>query len=268
MLQIYAAHSIKQLNACLNSSTVFQCIIDIVYMSCVGFDLFLLWLDLWSNKTMVQLENKPTADRILMLLKMRGDMTSAMLAQELSITKEGARQQLLKLESSGLIKGTSKSEGVGRPVVYYALSEKGLSRFPDTHAQITVELLRSVKSLLGENALNLLISDREKQTFERYDHELKGERSIEGRLNKLAELRSQEGYMAEWKKENDEYLLIENHCPICAAATECQGFCKAELKNFQDLMGSNYQVERIKHIISDGQRCVYSIRAKGKPASD
>jgi predicted ArsR family transcriptional regulator len=34
------------------------------------------------------------------------------------------------------------------------------------------------------------------------------------------------------EKEGKEYFLIENHCPICAAATECQGFCRAELSNF------------------------------------
>jgi predicted ArsR family transcriptional regulator len=50
--------------------------------------------------------------------------------------------------------------------------------------------------------------------------------------------------MAEWKKEGKEYFLIENHCPICAAATECQGFCRAELSNFQSLLGNEYTVER------------------------
>lgn len=208
------------------------------------------------------MENKSTADRILILLKMNEEMTSSILAEELDISKEGARQQLLKLEARGLIKSFSKSEGVGRPITYYALSDKGLSRFPDSHAQITVELLRSIKSLLGENALNLLISDREKQTFSRYNEDLKGLSSIEARLKRLSELRSEEGYMAELKEEDGTYFLVENHCPICAAATECQGFCRAELKNFRDLMGEDYQVERVKHIISDGQRCVYKIREK------
>lgn len=189
-------------------------------------------------------------------------MTSSLLADELSMTKEGARQHLLKLEKSGLLLSFTKSEGVGRPVTYYSLSDKGLSKFPDSHAQVTVELLQSVKALLGENALDLLISDREKQTFRRYDEDMKGITATEDRLKRLSELRSQEGYMAEWKEENGEYLLIENHCPICAAATECQGFCRAELKNFKDLMGENYEVERVKHIIFGGQRCVYRIREK------
>ena len=202
---------------------------------------------------------KSAADRILMFLKMRGEATSLLISEELSITKEGARKHLLNLAQEGLIEPTVKSEGVGRPSTYYTLTEKGLAQFPDTHAEITVQLLKSVKNLLGENALDLLISDREKNTHDRYEKALAKTKNLEQRLEVLAIARSKEGYMAEWKKEGNDYFLIENHCPICAAATECQGFCRAELSNFQSLLGKEYTVERVDHIISGGQRCVYKI---------
>ncbi len=112
---------------------------------------------------------------------------------------------------------------------------------------------------MGENALDLLISDREKHTYQRYEKALSNASTLEQRLETLTRLRSDEGYMAEWKKSGKEYFLIENHCPICAAATECQGFCRAELRNFRSLIGKEYNVERINHIISDGHRCVYRI---------
>lgn len=202
---------------------------------------------------------KTAIDSALMAIKMSGEITAASLATELGISKEGARQNLLKLAEDGLVQSIVKSERVGRPITYYTLSEKGISRLPDTHAQVTVELLRSVKNLLGENALDLLIGDREKQTYQRYERLLNNASTLEERLEILARVRSDEGYMAEWKKEGAEYFLVENHCPICAAATECQGFCRAELTNFRSLLGQEYKVERIKHIISDGQRCVYRI---------
>ena len=193
---------------------------------------------------------------------MKGTITSAILAEELGVTKEGARQKLLKLEAVGLVHSFAKSEGVGRPITFYELSQKGNAEFPDSHAQITVELLRSIKSLLGENALDLLISDRERQTYGRYSQAMQSAATLKERIDKLAKLRSEEGYMAEWKEEEGTFFLTENHCPICAAATECQGFCRAELKNFRDLIGNDYQVDRVKHIIADEQRCVYKIKAK------
>lgn len=202
---------------------------------------------------------KSAAERILMFLKMRGEATSRLISEELAITKEGARKHLLNLAQEDLIRSVIKSEGVGRPSTYYVLTEKGLAQFPDTHADITVQLLRSVKNLLGENALDLLINDREKNTYQRYEKALSEAKNLEQRLEILSKIRSEEGYMAEWKKEGKEYLLIENHCPICAAAAECQGFCRAELSNFQALIGSEYKVDRIQHILSGGNRCVYKV---------
>lgn len=202
---------------------------------------------------------RDASDRILMFLKMLGQATALLISEELDITKEGARKHLLNLATEGYIQSSQVSEGVGRPTTYYTLTEKGLSKFPDTHADITVQLLKSVKNLLGENALELLINDREKAVYEKYVKEMNKAKTIEKKLEALCEIRTNEGYMAEWKKDKKDFLLIENHCPICAAATECQGFCRSELTNFQMLIGSKYKIERINHIVSGGQRCVYRI---------
>jgi len=210
--------------------------------------------------------NKVSLDKILKFIGSKSEITASLLSEELGMTKEGARLNLLKLAEEGIVQSFVKSEGVGRPITYYSLTEKGVARLPDSHAQVTVELLQSIKKLLGENALDLLIGDREKITLERYEKALGKSSTLEQRLETLALIRSEEGYMAEWKKVDDDYFLIENHCPICAAATECQGFCRAELKNFKSLIGKEYKVERVKHIITDGQRCVY--RISGLDTSD
>ncbi|MFA7494598.1 MAG: MarR family transcriptional regulator, partial [Proteiniphilum sp.] len=120
-------------------------------------------------------------------------------------------------------------------------------------------LLRSVKKLLGENALDLLIGEREQHVYQRYEKEMKAASSIEESLRILTRIRSQEGYMAEWTKADGIYYFTENHCPICAAATECQKFCRAELSNFRQLIGNEFKIERIQHIVSGNHRCVYRI---------
>jgi predicted ArsR family transcriptional regulator len=75
----------------------------------------------------------------------------------------------------------------------------------------------------------------------------------------LAQARDSEGYMAQVQPQGDgSFLLVENHCPICAAARECQGFCRSELALFQRaLPGST--VERAEHLLSGARRCVYKI---------
>src|SRR5437667_164453 len=79
------------------------------------------------------------------------------------------------------------------------------------------------------------------------------------RVERLAEARTREGYMAESQPEGDGYLLVENHCPICAAATTCQGFCRAERDVFEKALGPGVTVERTEHIVGGDRRCAYRI---------
>lgn len=198
-------------------------------------------------------------DQILTFLKMRGEANAQQVAHEFGITKEGARKHLLKLEGAGLIEGEVRKEGVGRPISVFSLTEKGLGRFPDSHAAVTVQLLQSVKKLLGENALDLLINDRENSTYHSYKKDMEHSSGLEEKLSILTKKRTEEGYMAQWKKEGDSYYLIENHCPICAAAKECQLFCRSELKNFRELLGQGYDIKRVEYMLEEGNRCVYKI---------
>ncbi len=55
------------------------------------------------------------------------------------------------------------------------------------------------------------------------------------------------------------WILAENHCPICAAARACQGFCRYELDMFCELLGPDVVVERVEYILSGGRRCAYRI---------
>jgi len=85
--------------------------------------------------------------------------------------------------------------------------------------------------------------------------------SLKERLQQLARVRSEEGYMAEVRPDGSGgFLFIENHCPICAAATACQGFCTTELDLFRTVLGPGASVERTEHIISGDRRCVYKVR--------
>ena len=114
--------------------------------------------------------------------------------------------------------------------------------------------------------MDKLISDREQQTERAYGAALEGHDDLEARVSELAAIRSREGYMAEWERLDDgTYLLAENHCPICAAATECQGLCRAELLVFQSVLGPEVHVERAEHILAGARRCAYRISPKGGP---
>ncbi|MEF2074781.1 helix-turn-helix transcriptional regulator [Consotaella aegiceratis] len=201
------------------------------------------------------------AERVLMALKMHGALTAAALGRRLGTTGEAARQQLVRLADDGLVSATSTPSGVGRPTRTWSLTAEGQSRFPDTHAALTVQLLEIIGRSLGEAALDRIIAQREADTRAAYETAMAERGSLRDRVAVLTALRSAEGYMADWRDAEDgSILLTENHCPICAAATVCQGFCRAELQVFQAVLGSGATVERTEHIVQGGRRCTYVIR--------
>lgn len=199
-----------------------------------------------------------TTNKILMLLKMRGPLTALGIAHELKITKEGVRQQLVKLVEEELIQPQEESKGVGRPQKTFSLTVNGNAKFPDTHAELTLKLITIISSM-GKNTLDDVINIYEETGKKKYHDEIDTIDNLEEKLEKLVEIRTREGYMAEYSKNDEGYLLVENHCPICAAATICQGFCSSELNTFKSVLGNKVIINRVSHIVSGERRCAYQI---------
>lgn len=224
------------------------------------------------NKASLRLANKPLEqlhahDRLLVLLKSGGPQTTAELAARLGITGEAARQQLLRLGEEGLVEASSESLGRGRPHQVWKLTIAANLRFPDSHAELTAQLIQIIHKTLGEEALDQVIEAREQELLENYKAALKNAPNLKDRIERLVTLRNAEGYMAECQPERDSYLLIENHCPICAASGVCLKLCRSEKDLFGKLLGPKVSVNREEFMISGSRRCVYRIRPKAPKAA-
>jgi predicted ArsR family transcriptional regulator len=202
-------------------------------------------------------------DRILRFLKFRGAQTTPTIARHLKITLPGARKHLSALLEAKLVRFSEEAGRVGRPKRSWQLTPLADNRFPDSHAMLTVEMIGAVRQVFGEEGLGQLIATRENETENRYGAALLPLRDMGRKVAKLAELRNEEGYMADWLTMADgSYLLVENHCPICAAARICQGFCRSELEVFRQALGPSVTVERAEHILAGARRCAYRIGPK------
>lgn len=206
-----------------------------------------------------------TAERLLYLLKTRGPQQASDAGYVLGMTAEAARQQFTKLVTSGLAEAYTVTKGVGRPSQLWKLTAAGHGRFPDTHTELTLQLIDTVREAFGEQAIDRLIDIRELKSRQTYALELQNCPDLESRVARLAEQRTREGYMAEYRAlEDGSFLLIENHCPICAAAKTCQGFCRAELMVFEQVLQA--QVTRVEHILNHARRCAYTVRHREENA--
>lgn len=199
--------------------------------------------------------------RILNLLKMEGPRTAAQLAESLGITPMGARQHLAILHEEGLVRSVEQRQSVGRPAHVWSLTGEAHQRFSDSHGELAVSLLDSMRETFGEDGLQRLLQQRLAQQLAGYRSRMEGARSASDRVRALCDIRSEEGYMAEWWQEGSDFYLAENHCPICEAARSCPGLCNNELELFRDALGDGYSVERREHLLEGTRRCVYRIRA-------
>ncbi|EKP0244969.1 MarR family transcriptional regulator [Aeromonas salmonicida] len=177
-----------------------------------------------------------STDKILFLLKSHGPQSAAALGEQLQMTSMGARQHLIALESDGWVGFSDETRGRGRPVRLWHLTEQAWQRFPDTHSELTLQLIDNIQQLFGEVGMERLIQQREQQQLGRYQAQLT-QPTLADRLATLKEQRTREGYMADMRQEEDgSWLLWESHCPICAAARACRGFCRSELEMFRQLL--------------------------------
>lgn len=208
-----------------------------------------------------------SADQLLICLKTRPSCSTADLAKALGTTTEAVRQQLAKLVEQGLVEGVLARAGVGRPKQLWQLTAAGHGRFPDAHAQLAVQLIQSADEVFGRDGMAQLVEHRGMQQLAEYREQMAAATSLPQRVARLAQLRNEQGYMARMECDGDDFLLIEDHCPICAAATLCQRLCMSELQQFQALMHGLAQVSREEHLLREGRRCVYRIQPI-KPEQD
>lgn len=200
-----------------------------------------------------------TADKILEKLKREGSITAKQLSSDLDMTSMGARQHLQSLNDSGLVEFYDVKVKVGRPTRHWKLTSQGHEQFSDKHNELSIQIIEAVGSIYGQDGIKKIAQERENLMLSRYQEALSDSTSLVEKIKKLVQLREQDGYMAEIQPLDNGYLLIENHCPICSAASSCPALCQSELNVFKAILGDHISIERTEHIINKERRCVYSI---------
>lgn len=186
-------------------------------------------------------------------------MDSASLAARMQVTPMAVRQHLYALQQEKLVTAEERPVPIGRPAKFWSLTKEAERLFPDAYAELNASLITSVQDAFGAEGMARLLDARVARQRADYRARITASAPLAKRVQQLARIRDEEGYMAEVKRDGAGFLFIENHCPICAAATACQGFCASELDLFRSALGPGVSVERAEHILSGDRRCVYRI---------
>jgi predicted ArsR family transcriptional regulator len=207
-------------------------------------------------------QSHATTYKILYLLKVSGPKTVKELAEALAISLMGIRQNLISLEGAGWIRHYQEQRRLGRPHFVYALTEQGDEQhFPRIYAQEMIGLLKAIQDLEGTAGLDRIFEQRTEQLVTEYRARISSE-DLEERVEGLASIRTEEGFMAEWERENENsFVLREHNCAIYQVASCCEQACIFEHELFCRVL-DRANVTRERHILSGDLTCTYIIQLR------
>ena len=198
---------------------------------------------------------------ILQSLRKHQTLSAHQLADALSISVQAIRRHLKDLEADELIAHSAEQARVGRPQYLYHLTQKGLEQFPKHYDEFALTFLQAMADRVGADQVEQVLHEQWQQKALDYRRRV-GEGTLSDRIEALAELRSQEGYMVDWyrleSEDGERYVFTEYNCAISQVAETFPTVCGHELEMLQAVFADSV-VERTHWMVGDEHRCGYLI---------
>lgn len=196
--------------------------------------------------------------RIMEYIKGRGEATAGAVAAHLTITREGARQQLKSLEDEGWItrvRGEAGS-GAGRPAASFRITPAGDHLFPKNYDNLSMTLVDTVAEHFGKAALVKLLSAITEQQVRQWEPKLKGKNLAE-RIKALKGIYFEEDPYTAIHKDIRGYTLVERNCPYLTVAMRRPQLCSVTVCTLTRLLG--VRVVREERFQDGDRRCVFRV---------
>lgn len=206
----------------------------------------------------VNRKKRTTREVILHTIKQSPQSTVEELAEAADISPVTVRHHLNALQAEGTIEASSIRRKVGRPYYVYSLSERGQELFPKRYVRLTSRLLDEMKGRLPAHVIDEIFAGVVNTVLEEHRGEFE-HLPLEGRLDYLVSLLSEEGFLSTWERTEQGYRLVEYSCPYLSIGSTHGEVCSLdrqlmsgilELNVIQDscmLQGANCCQFRIVH---------------------
>ncbi len=213
---------------------------------------------------MTSLHHPSTKEDILHYLLKQGQTNALSLAEQLNISIQAVRRHLNDLEAEGLIDHQSVPQAMGRPQHFYYLSKQGREQFPHRYGEFAVSFLETLVDTVGEEQVSEILKKQWQRKADEYRQRI-GNGDRQTRVQKLVELRREEGYMAEVHSVEppgtEQYILAEHHCVIAEVAESYPTVCGHELEMFAAIL-PDCTIERTQWLNNGEHSCGYLIQPK------
>lgn len=200
--------------------------------------------------------HKGLRGEILVELKRAQPLAARELAGRLGVSVNAVRHHLKELETERLVAYGREQRGVGAPTFAFRLSPEGEALFPTRYRETLTEVLDHLAATVGRPAAVRVFEDRYAELTRRVRAETAGV-PAEHRLETVARIMSEAGYMAEWSAGDGTFRFAEHNCALRAVAEKYPEICAAEERFLEAALGA--AVLRRTHIVSGCNACEYAV---------
>ncbi len=199
---------------------------------------------------------KSTKDRILQTLLNNPKSTITDLAKAVDINSISVRHHLTNLLAEGLIQAQEERHGVGRPRLVYSLTETGVEKFPTMYLNLTNRLLFYLKKRLSQKEIEIIFIHIAEDLAQEQKSNTQN-MTVEEKLNYLQSALLNEGFIIEWKKEGNEYIINEVTCPFYHIRQNHPEVCTIDQTLLSNIL--TVPVDKIHCVLNGDNQCSYII---------
>jgi predicted ArsR family transcriptional regulator len=202
-----------------------------------------------------------TRKLILDYLKEKGEATVDELAQVLNLTSVTVRHHLDILRSDGFVSDPAirHRSSPGRPQYTFTLTRKASEQFPKNYCDLAARVLEQVKATTPPQTVNVFFEGVASRMTALAPPSLPGD-SLEQRLERAVAFLNSQGYVANWERVDDGYLLHTCNCPYEALAKDNPELCGMDLALVSNLLGE--MPRRVSRVVDGATSCAYLIPTK------
>lgn len=199
-----------------------------------------------------------TRERILNILKERGQATVDELSRELELTTVTVRHHIDILRGEGLVAAphAHRRKAPGRPKHVFTLTEKASALFPKRYSQLVTQILAEVRAQFSPDEVDQMIRRIGERMADQADIPDGGD--FQARLAAVVEFLDELGYMAQWAPSEDgSYSLHIANCPYEGIPEQERKVCTIDHTMLTRLLDA--PLERVASVAKGDRQCAYII---------
>ncbi len=187
------------------------------------------------------------------------------IATAVTLSPTGTRHYLTMLESEGLVSLSEKRGAAGRPAMTYSLTGTGLNTFPKAYTELSIYLLKEIKSEFGEKVIIDLLEKIGRKIATRMNFKLSQEKLhsespevVKQELDKIIELFEQNGKIPELSEDEDHFIIKNHNCLYYDVVLEEPLVCKLTETVIKEL--TDHMAIKMACIREGDESCAFKIK--------